>query len=136
MKVITGNLIELAENGEFDVIVHGCNCKCIMGGGIDKQIRKAFPTANDADRRTKACDSRKIGSLSFVKIDIKNSKRLVIMNGYTQLLAGEQVNYDAVRDVMKQVKQNFYGQRIGYPMIGSGLEWQREQNTSIQIQKA
>ena len=128
MKVITGNLIELAENGEFDVIVHGCNCECIMGGGIAKQIRKAFPTANDADRRTKACDSRKIGSLSFVKVDTKNSKRLVIVNGYTQLLAGGQVNYDAVRDVMKQVKQNFYGQRIGYPMIGSGLaggEWDR-----------
>jgi len=128
MKVIIGNLIELAENGEFDVIVHGCNCECIMGGGIAKQIRKAFPTANDADRRTKACDSRKIGSLSFVKVDTKNSKRLVIVNGYTQLLAGGQVNYDAVRDVMKQVKQNFYGQRIGYPMIGSGLaggEWDR-----------
>ena len=42
-----------------------------MDGGIAKQIRKTFPTAYHADRRTKACDSRKIGSLSFVKVDNK-----------------------------------------------------------------
>lgn len=38
MKVITGNLIKLAINGDFDVIIHGCNCFCKMGAGIAKQI--------------------------------------------------------------------------------------------------
>ena len=52
MKEVTGDLVKLAKNGEFDVIVHGCNCECIMGGGIAKQIRQAFPTAYDADRGT------------------------------------------------------------------------------------
>ena len=128
MKEVTGDLVKLAKNGEFDVIVHGCNCECIMGGGIAKQIRQAFPKAYDADRGTTACDSRKIGSLSFAKVKLNKGKDLVVVNGYTQLLAGGQVNYDGVRDVMKQVKQNFYGQRIGYPMIGSGLaggDWDR-----------
>ena len=128
MKEVIGALVQLAKNGEFDVIVHGCNCQCIMGGGIAKQIRKAFPTAYEADFGTTACDSRKIGSWSFAQVTLNKGKHLVIVNGYTQLLAGGQVNYNAVRDVMKQVKQNFYGQRIGYPMIGSGLaggDWDR-----------
>ena len=120
--------MQLANNGKFDVIVHGCNCECKMGGGIAKQIRQAFSEAWDADCRTTACDPRKIGSFSFAKVNINNGKRLVIVNGYTQLLAGGQVNYLAMREVMKQVKQNFYGKRIGYPMIGSGLaggDWDR-----------
>ena len=102
MKEVTGDLVKLAKNGEFDVIVHGCNCECIMSGGIAKQIRQAFPKAYEADRGTTACHSRKIGSLSFAKVKLENGKYLVIVNGYTQLLAGGQVNYDAVRDVMKQ----------------------------------
>ena len=128
MKEVAGDLIQLANEGKFDVIVHGCNCQCKMGGGIAKQIRQAFPEAHDADCGTAVCDPRKIGSFSFAKANVNNGKRLVIVNGYTQLLAGGQVNYHAVRKVMKQVKQNFYGKRIGYPMIGSGLaggDWDR-----------
>ena len=128
MKEVAGDLIQLANKGKFDVIVHGCNCQCKMGGGIAKQIRQAFPEAYDADCGTAVCDPRKIDSFSFAKANINNGKRLVIVNGYTQLLAGGQVNYHAVREVMKQVKQNFYGKRIGYPMIGSGLaggDWGR-----------
>jgi O-acetyl-ADP-ribose deacetylase (regulator of RNase III) len=128
MKEQTGNLIDLAKNGEFDVIVHGCNCECIMGGGIAKQIKMAFPAAYEADCGTQKADASKIGGISYAKVKLENNRRLVIVNGYTQLLSGGQVNYDAVRGVMKQVKQNFYGQRIGYPMIGAGLaggEWNR-----------
>ena len=128
MKEQTGDLIDLAMKGEFDVIVHGCNCECIMGGGIAKQIKKAFPETFEADCGTQKADASKIGGISYAKVKLENNRRLVIVNGYTQLLAGGQVNYDAVRDVMKQVKQNFYGQRIGYPMIGAGLaggEWNR-----------
>ena len=42
MKTIQGNLIHLAQNGEFDLIVHGCNCFCTMGAGIAKGIKAAF----------------------------------------------------------------------------------------------
>ena len=128
MKEVAGDLIQLAKEGKFDVIVHGCNCECMMGGGIAKQIRQAFPEAYQADCQTTACDPRKIGSFSLARANVNKGKCLVIVNGYTQLLAGGQVNYHAVREVMKQVKQNFYGKRIGYPMIGAGLaggDWDR-----------
>ena len=39
MKIIKGDLIKLALQGEFDVIVHGCNCFCTMGAGIAKSIK-------------------------------------------------------------------------------------------------
>ena len=39
MKTTNGNLITKAIKGDFDVIVHGCNCFHNMGGGIAKQVR-------------------------------------------------------------------------------------------------
>ena len=43
MKVIEGDLIQLALTGEFDVIIHGCNCFCAMVAGIAQSIRSVFP---------------------------------------------------------------------------------------------
>jgi O-acetyl-ADP-ribose deacetylase (regulator of RNase III) len=43
MKTIQGDLIRLAREGGFDLIVHGCNCFGTMGAGIAKGIKAAFP---------------------------------------------------------------------------------------------
>ena len=47
-----GDLLALARAGRFDVIVHGCNCFCAMGGGIARAIREEFPEAYAADLAT------------------------------------------------------------------------------------
>lgn len=39
---IEGDLIQLAKEGRFDVITHGCNCFCTMGAGIAPQMADAF----------------------------------------------------------------------------------------------
>ena len=59
MKLIKGDLIQLAKNGEFDVIIHGCNCFCTMGAGIAKTIKDIFPEAYKADLNTKKGDRSK-----------------------------------------------------------------------------
>jgi len=117
-KVRHGDVIKWAENGSFDVIVHWCNCECIMDS-MAEQIKKSFSGSYEADGGTDACDSSKIGRVSFAKVKNNYNKWLVIVNAYTQLLAGGSVNYHALRDVMKQVQRNFYGQRIGYPKLRS-----------------
>ncbi len=42
INYIDGDLIKLALQGEFDVVVHGCNCFCTMGAGIAPQMAAAF----------------------------------------------------------------------------------------------
>ena len=42
MKEIKGDLIQLALEGQFDVIAHGCNCFCTMKSGIAPQMDKRF----------------------------------------------------------------------------------------------
>ena len=123
MKVIEGDLIKLALDGEFDVIVHGCNCFCTMGAGIAKSIKDIFPEAYEADLRTENGSKDKLGSISFATVKRGNNE-ITIVNGYTQYSPGGSgmlVDCDAVHSVMKEVRSKFSGMRIGYPMIGAGL---------------
>lgn len=123
MKSITGNLITLAQEGHFDVIVHGCNCFHVAGAGVAKGVRENFPEAYAADRRTPEGDRGKLGSVSHAEVETAHG-RLVVVNGYTQYdFTGEGVlvDYEAVRGVMREVKGRWEGKRIGYPRIGAGL---------------
>lgn len=136
MKTVKGDLIKLALNGEFDVIVHGCNCFCTMGSGIAAGIKKHFPEAYEEDCSTEKGAEDKLGTTSFI-----HTNGVIVVNGYTQYHwskigpKGQKsrynskeplVSYDALRLVFREVKNYFGGMKIGYPMIGAGLargEW-------------
>ena len=118
-KITYGDLIELAKNGKFDVIVHGCNCHCVMGAGIAKTIRDTWPAAYEADLKTKKGDRSKLGTYSFAKVG-----DLVIVNLYTQFNYTRDkvdIEYEAFISGLKRIREDFHGKRIGFPMIGAGL---------------
>jgi O-acetyl-ADP-ribose deacetylase (regulator of RNase III) len=130
MKVVKGDLLELAVAGVFDVIVHGCNCQCAMGAGIARAIRERFPEAFEADLATIPGDRGKLGSVSTAEV-VRGSSRFVVVNAYTQFHhggAGVKVDYGAIAAAFRRIKQGFAGRRIGYPLIGAGLgggDWKR-----------
>ncbi|MEZ8011547.1 macro domain-containing protein [Vibrio sp. 10N.261.45.A4] len=123
MDVIDGDLLELALNGRFDVIVHGCNCFGVMDGGIAKTIKSLFPEAYAVDCNTKIADKGKLGSYSLVKI-VRGEVSFFLVNAYTQYdYRGTQVHvsYDAIQKAFEQIGRDFKGLRIAYPKIGAGL---------------
>ena len=119
----------MALDGAFDVIVHGCNCQCVMGAGIAKSIKAAFAEAYAADLRTIKGDSAKLGTITFATV-CRAGRRFSVANAYTQYhWRGRAVlaDYGAIRSAMSAVKSTFTGKRIGYPLIGAGLavgDWQ------------
>jgi O-acetyl-ADP-ribose deacetylase (regulator of RNase III) len=123
MKTVVGDLIQLALNGEFDVIIHGCNCQCVMGRGIALSVKQIFPEAYSADCSTKKGDDQKLGTFSEAKV-VRGPHTFHVLNAYTQFHwrgAGVKADYEAIREVMKSVKSCFPGKRIAYPKIGAGL---------------
>ena len=123
MHVLKGDLLKLALMGEFDVIVHGCNCQCAMGAGIAKTIKALFPEAYGADCATRKGDREKLGTISHANI-IRDESSFTVANAYTQFHwsgQGIKADYDAIRSAMSEVKRQFEGRRIAYPMIGAGL---------------
>ncbi len=123
MKTTQGDLIRLARDGEFDLIVHGCNCFGTMGAGIAKGIKAAFPQAFKADQATARGSKAKLGTCSFAEITA-NGKTVIVVNAYTQFDwrgSGPKVEYEAVGSCMRWIKERFPGKRIGLPKIGAGL---------------
>ena len=97
LKHTTGDLLALAEAGEFDVILHGCNCFNTMGGGIARQIREQYPVAARVDAETRRGDYNKLGNwtesqagdyFDNMTFGVSNKrpleKRFTILNCYTQ----------------------------------------------------
>ncbi len=123
MKRVKGDLIVLALAGHFDVIIHGCNCFCTMGAGIAKQIRDNFPRAYQADLKTGLGERQKLGTYSCSRI-VNGTQSFTIVNGYTQFNFygnGVLADYASIGNVFTAVKNDFSGERIGYPKIGAGL---------------
>lgn len=117
LKYIKGDLIEDAEN--YDVIAHGCNCFHSFGAGIAKTIRLKYPEAHVVDKNTRYGDRDKMGTISVCELP-----NVTIVNAYTQFKYTSiklDVEYDAVRECMKKIKERFSGKKIGLPLIGCGL---------------
>jgi len=123
MKTVPGDLLQLALDGHFDVIIHGCNCFCTMDAGIAASIKLEFPEALSADAATKKGDKNKLGKYSYVTIS-RDGHTMAIINAYTQYnYSGKNVlvNYDAVKTLFAHLKKEYTGKRMGYPKIGAGL---------------
>lgn len=127
-----GNLLDLAEQGKFDVIVHGCNCQNTMGSGIAKEIRERYPDAYDADTRQDqffGANYRylKLGNYSEVNV-YPSSGKFKIINAYTQFNFNKQdqefkdhFEYDSFKVILQKL-YHFYGNYdFGFPYIGMGL---------------
>ena len=120
---IHGDLLGLALEGRFDVIVHGCNCMCVMGAGIAKQIRSKFPEAYEADLQTPKGSREKLGSISSALVR-RGKHTFHVVNAYTQFDwrgGGVKAEYESIRHAMRRVRVSFSGKRIAYPYIGAGL---------------
>jgi len=122
LKHTKGNLIDLAEQGAFDIIVQGCNCYCTMGSGIAKEIRERYPIAYEIDQLTETGDIMKLGCWTEAE-----PGSFLIINAYTQYgFNGPGSKADVFEytsfDLILQKLLALHGNKdFGFPYIGMGL---------------
>lgn len=133
LKHAKGNLLDLAEAGEFDIVVQGCNCFNTMGGGIAREIRERYPEVAKADAETIRGDYRKLGTwtegyagayIDQQTYQLRSSNRFTIINAYTQynMSRGEDVfEYTAFQLILEKLIHCYGDKRFGFPKIGQGL---------------
>lgn len=145
MKIIKGDLIELAKQGHFDVITHGCNCFCTMGAGIAVPMKENFG-CNEFPMEASEYkgDINKLGTIDYQTANLVLNKpntgnlnllsidlvfQLIVVNSYTQYRYGwnhvdgdkKPVDYEAISLCMRKINHQFKGKSIGLPKIGCGL---------------
>ena len=114
-----GNLLDLAEAGEFDIIVQGCNCFNTMGGGIAREIAERYPLCAEIDKLTERGEYMKLGN--WTEFD---TSKFIIINAYTQynMSRGTDVfEYTAFELILQKLHHQYGSKRIGLPYIGMGL---------------
>ncbi len=142
-KEIDGDLIELALAGSFDVIAHGCNCFCMQGAGIAKQMSKTFNTLDFAlELPILKGNMLKLGDIDFEEVlktkdgnimleklyDVPqpsmdwNFPPLTVVNAYTQYEPGANLDYEALTLCLRKINHKFKNKHIGLPgFIGGGI---------------
>lgn len=130
MKInyINGNLITLAKQGAFDVIIQGCNCFCVQGAGLALQMRQEFDTLNPEkyplEDPVYRGDINKLGQIDFNYWPELAPNALIVVNCYTQYVANydaKPFDYDAFTLCMRKLNKKFKGKHIGSPRIGTHL---------------
>jgi O-acetyl-ADP-ribose deacetylase (regulator of RNase III) len=130
LQLAKGNLIDMAEQGLFDVIVHGCNCLNTMGSGIAAEIRSRYPAAYDADTALtlKLQDDtnsqvQKLGC--YTAHLVEGEHKFLIVNAYTQVMFSprdvDHFEYASFEVILKKMVQEYGVFKIGFPYIGMGL---------------
>jgi O-acetyl-ADP-ribose deacetylase (regulator of RNase III) len=126
-----GDVVKLAKEGAFDVVVHGCNCLSTMGAGVAPQMAAAFG-CDKFERERSGPSIHKLGNIDFVTFD----SGLTVVNAYTQYMYGRNhidgvaapFDYEAFTVCMRKMNHTFRGKHIGMPKIGSHLaggDWDR-----------
>lgn len=123
IKEVEGDLISLFQQGEFDVIVHGCNCQNIMGAGIALSLAEAYPELMKVDSiySTPIGHIDRLGNYSKLIIGEDVKTRQYIINAYTQFNPGKDLDYNALELVLKKINFQFKPERIGINTIGCGI---------------
>lgn len=123
MRIVTGDLLTLANSGEFDVIIHGCNCFNTMGSGIARAIASNYPAALLADLATVKGDRAKLGT--YTQTTVTNPvKSFTIINAYTQYRYNGRIDlfeYLAFQQILDTLAKEFTNSNFGFPLIGCGL---------------
>jgi len=128
LKHAKGNLLDMAELGEFDAIVQGCNCFCTMGSGIAREIRERYPEVAAVDAKTSMGDYAKLGNWTDERVIRKNgSVEFTVINAYTQFgfntggSTNDVFEYTSFKLILQKLAHLYGTKRFGFPYIGMGL---------------
>lgn len=137
---VRGNLLDLAMEGKFDVITHGCNCFCTQGAGIALQMARIFSTDKyPMEHESKRGDINKLGCIEW-ETKSSGDNKFYVVNSYTQYgfssAGSPAVDYEAITLCMRKINRIFRGLHIGIPgVIGCGLAGGNEKRVKEIIKK-
>lgn len=118
----------------YDVIVFGTGIHNALGNGVQYDMKINFPVIEETIKKTPYADPRKLGTVSVI-----NSKPIfcvgfIHQGGYRKDLKPDYLNYEALKDVLLLVDENFKDKKIAMPLIGcSQFDGNGDKNKVLEI---
>lgn len=123
VEYVKGNIIELFNNGEYEILIHGCNCFHTMGRGLALALRQRWPEVYEADLTSARGEHDKLGKYTIATL----SDGREVFNLYSQYRYGlkeVQISYAAIEEGLKSIAMRLQQdddehKRIIMPLIGA-----------------
>jgi O-acetyl-ADP-ribose deacetylase (regulator of RNase III) len=122
IEEIWGNVL----NVEKGIIVHGVNCKGVMGSGIAKEVKERYPELYRVYKSY--CSGISANYLLGDILPYHVNPDKIIINAFTQLHYGgdecRYVSYDAIEQCFSKINRfcaHLHRLPICFPKIGAGL---------------
>jgi O-acetyl-ADP-ribose deacetylase (regulator of RNase III) len=119
-----GNVLDVKEG----IIIHGCNARGVMGGGVAAEVKARWPGAFSAYYAKCKANIAEPSTILGEIIWYQAGPQLWIANAITQANFGRDpsvryVRYDAVQQSFRKVAEEAFNLKLSvhYPMIGAGL---------------
>ncbi len=123
LHIVHGNAVTALRNGDIDILGHQVNLRGVMGAGIAKQIRAAYPNVYKIYREAVA--TREIGLANVQIVRVGPSRWIANIAAQSGVGMGtKQTDYGALRmalaDLAEFIERTTL--RVGLPYgIGCGL---------------
>lgn len=133
-----GNLVEMLENDETDMVIHQTNCFQTLGEGISSGIARAladqYPELKENELKAfKKGDINQLGKILINTVTTKSGKKKTVVNCYSQYYYGlvhgtSPTSYSAMEQCLKDLNLSLVGTdlRISTYQLGctrGGADW-------------
>lgn len=118
MKIVykKGDLLQCDE----EIIAHGCNARGVMGAGVAKLIREAYPDSYEYYRYMYNHGMARVGSILTYQSPEKMIVHMITQHNYGRD-PGVYLDYEALKSCIEEVNRTFTGHSVAMPKIGAGL---------------
>lgn len=157
LKIVKGDLFTLAASQHYDVVVNGLNCFCTAPyAGIAADFEKHFNISTCSYEQEKYKGKyNKLGNLEskiayvydnkfhlldngrtdFEDFSLAESKKILVVNAYTQYKPGANGDMVALAICLKKLNVYAKGLNVLLPLIGGGIAKLKPENIKILMEK-
>ena len=138
-----GDLFDAFRAGDIEALGHQANCQNTMNSGFAKQLKELYPEAYEADCQTIKGDTAKLGSLSWVIVDVPGHAPGLIFNLYGQFYYGREpgvvytdlLALDSAMEQMRLFLDAAGVTHVGFPRLGCGLGGAKWEDVELLIEQ-
>jgi hypothetical protein len=115
---IISNRFLIEDVFNYDIIIVGTGIHNALGNGFQYDIKINFPPVEDAIKKTPYADARKLGTVIVIPGKPIFCVGFIHKGGYRKDIVPDYLNYDALKDVLYLIDDNFQNKKIATTLIG------------------
>ena len=104
---------------QYDVIIVGTGIHNSLGNGFQYDVKINFPHIEETVKKTPYADSRKLGTVTVIKGKPTFCVGFIHQGAYRKDIQPDFLNYDALKNILQLIDENFRNQNIATTLIGS-----------------